>query len=157
MKKSWCIIFQRLFMQFLRFRMYGTERFRSARYGFTLALIAGLLLLLPASGLAAKHALLIGIADYRVSGITSLDGPVNDIDIVKKILKDRFQFHNSEITVLLDPDATHTITINYSAETDDTVMRVLGPFLSVLIFGGCAFALLWGAWSGIGKKKGFGR
>jgi hypothetical protein len=30
---------------------------------------------------------------------------------------------------------THTLTVNYLAETEDTTMRVLGPFLVILIFG----------------------
>lgn len=35
----------------------------------------------------------------------------------------------------LIPSITRTLTINYLAETDDTVMRVMGPFLVILIFG----------------------
>lgn len=39
---------------------------------------------------------------------------------------------------------SRTLTINYYAETDDSVMRVLGPFLGVLIIGGCVAFILWG-------------
>ena len=46
----------------------------------------------------------------------------------------------------LDADATHTLAVNYYAETDDDVMRVLGPFLSFIIFGLPAFAIIWGMW-----------
>lgn len=43
----------------------------------------------------------------------------------------------------LDDDNTRTLTVNYYAETDDNVMRVLGPFLGVLIIGGCVALILW--------------
>ena len=51
---------------------------------------------------------------------------------------------------------TRYITIRYYAETDDTVMRALGPFLSVLIFGGCAFAILFSMWKSVssGNRRG---
>ena len=48
----------------------------------------------------------------------------------------------------LTAETSRTLTINYYAETDDTVMRALGPFLSILIFGGCVFAVMWGMWKG---------
>jgi hypothetical protein len=46
----------------------------------------------------------------------------------------------------LDDSNSRTISINYYAETDDDVMRVLGPFLVILIFGGLAFAILYHVW-----------
>jgi len=49
---------------------------------------------------------------------------------------------------------SRTITVVYYAETDDTVMRAIGPFLSVLLFGGCAFAIMFGMWQSVGKGKG---
>jgi anti-sigma-K factor RskA len=36
----------------------------------------------------------------------------------------------------LDDDLTRNLSVNYYAETDDDVMRVLGPFLGALIIGG---------------------
>ena len=56
----------------------------------------------------------------------------------------------------LNANDSRTLTIEYYAETDDTVMRALGPFLSVLIFGGCAFAILISIWQST-KTKGRGR
>lgn len=53
----------------------------------------------------------------------------------------------------LNAATSRTIAVNYYAETDDTVMRALGPFLSVLIFGGCVTAILWGMWSSIKGKR----
>ena len=56
----------------------------------------------------------------------------------------------------LNASDLRTLTIEYYAETDDTVMRALGPFLSVLIFGGCAGAILISIWQTT-KTKGRGR
>lgn len=52
----------------------------------------------------------------------------------------------------LDADATHTLAVSYYAETDDDVMRVLGPFLSFLIFGLPAFAIIYGIWPRKGRR-----
>ena len=56
----------------------------------------------------------------------------------------------------LDTDTTRLITVEYYAETDDDVMRVIGPFLSVFIFGGLAFAILASAYAELkgGKRRG---
>lgn len=53
----------------------------------------------------------------------------------------------------LNPNTSRTLTINYYAETDDTVMRVLGPFLPFLIFGSCAGAIIFSIWMGMGKRR----
>ena len=44
----------------------------------------------------------------------------------------------------LDDAETRTLTVNYYAETDSTVMRVLGPFLAFLIFGFLLLGIVWG-------------
>jgi methylmalonyl-CoA mutase cobalamin-binding subunit len=44
----------------------------------------------------------------------------------------------------LDGDTTRTLTVDYYAETDSTVMRVLGPFLAFLIFGFLLLGIVWG-------------
>ena len=62
--------------------------------------------ILPAQ--AAKHALLIGIADYSGTGYFSLDGTINDIELVRGMLKDKFKFSDSEIRMIKDAEATHT-------------------------------------------------
>ena len=46
----------------------------------------------------------------------------------------------------LDADNTRTLTVNYYAETDDTVMKVIGPFLGFFIFGGVAGLIIWTMW-----------
>jgi len=52
----------------------------------------------------------------------------------------------------LNASETRTLTVAYAAETDDTVMRALGPFLSFLIFGGLIGAILFGIWQVKGKR-----
>lgn len=46
---------------------------------------------------------------------------------------------------------TRTLYVNYCAETENEVVRVLGPFLSFLIFGGLLFAIAYAAFAG--KKR----
>ena len=55
-----------------------------------------------------------------------------------------------EITGLDDSEG-HALTVNYYAETDSLVMRVLGPFLSFLIFGFLLMGIVWGIVTGKGR------
>ncbi len=48
----------------------------------------------------------------------------------------------------LDSSKTRSLEVNYYAETDSTVMRVIGPFLSILIFGGLLFGIIWSIFGG---------
>ena len=48
----------------------------------------------------------------------------------------------------LDDEETHALTVDYYAETDSTVMRVLGPFLAFLIFGFLLMGTVWGVVKG---------
>ena len=41
---------------------------------------------------------------------------------------------------------SQSLTVNYYAETDDTVMQVVGPFLGFFIFGGVAGLIIWTMW-----------
>lgn len=74
---------------------------------------AFILILMPFFALAAwastKHALLIGISDYKISGLVSLKGPENDLWLMKKVLLDKFQFKEKDITILKNKNATHTL------------------------------------------------
>lgn len=56
-----------------------------------------------------KRALLIGINDYKISGLKSLKGPQNDLQLIKKVLIDKFRFQEENITLLKDRQATHTL------------------------------------------------
>ncbi|OQY58023.1 MAG: hypothetical protein B6245_14020 [Desulfobacteraceae bacterium 4572_88] len=55
-----------------------------------------------------KHALLIGISDYKESGFKNLQGTKNDAKLINNVLIARFGFKPENITTLLDEEATHT-------------------------------------------------
>jgi hypothetical protein len=58
---------------------------------------------------ARKHALLIGINDYKGGGFGRLEGTHNDVSLVRDLLtQKRFGFAPENITVLLDAQATHS-------------------------------------------------
>ena len=54
----------------------------------------------------------------------------------------------------LNDDASRTLTINYYGETDNDVMRVIGPFLGVGVIGILAVGMIWAVFEGK-KRKGF--
>ncbi len=49
----------------------------------------------------------------------------------------------------LAASATRTLTVDYTSETEDAEMRLIGPFLGVLVLGGAVFYIFWQA-----KRKG---
>jgi len=55
-----------------------------------------------------KHALLIGISDYHNTKYQSLEGPLNDIELVREALIDRFGFEDKNILMVINEQATHT-------------------------------------------------
>jgi len=57
----------------------------------------------------AKYALLIGVKDYSIAGLNSLAGPVNDVELIAKVLQDRFQFEKKNIISCINNQATHTL------------------------------------------------
>lgn len=65
------------------------------------------LLLIAPSILAARHALLIGIGEYRPSGLPDLPGAREDVRIMQQVLQVRFEIPAENIQVLLDGQATH--------------------------------------------------
>ena len=62
------------------------------------------LLVSPGMSFSENHALLIGISNYPV--IKPLEGPVNDVALVKSSLLDHWQFGDSNIATLVDKQAT---------------------------------------------------
>jgi hypothetical protein len=62
----------------------------------------------PVTWARTKYALLIGINDYKISGLVSLQGPGNDVRLIKKVLLAKLQFEKENITILKDKNATHT-------------------------------------------------
>jgi len=59
-------------------------------------------------GGSGKYALLIGISDYENTKFESLDGPLNDLELVRKILIERFGFKEENILKLSNIQASHT-------------------------------------------------
>lgn len=55
-----------------------------------------------------KHALLIGISDYEKTQFNSLDGPLNDLELVRGVLVERFGFKEENIITFTNARATHT-------------------------------------------------
>ncbi|MGE0083100.1 MAG: caspase family protein [Desulfococcaceae bacterium] len=62
---------------------------------------------LPA-GTANSYALLIGIEEYQGSGLISLAGSGNDIDLIREVLKNRYEFDDKNIIVLKNRNAGHS-------------------------------------------------
>jgi hypothetical protein len=54
----------------------------------------------------------------------------------------------------LNDDSSRTFTISYYGETDSDVMRIVGPFVGVLLIGGLAALMIWSVFEGK-KKRGF--
>jgi hypothetical protein len=55
---------------------------------------------------SGKHALLIGIENYR--NVARLNGAINDVNLMKGLLRERFGFQQDDFIILLDEKATHT-------------------------------------------------
>lgn len=76
------------------------------RSGLLLFWCCLLLCVSPLPARAAKHALLIGISDYSPSGLTVLDGTLNDLELVRGALQ-RVGFRDTDITILRNAQAGH--------------------------------------------------
>lgn len=84
----------------------GTER----RFWSPLAVLLcwSTRLAFPGMVQASPHALLIGISDYPGTRFPRLQGPKNDIPLVRTLLVSRLGVPEQNITPLLDARATHT-------------------------------------------------
>jgi hypothetical protein len=71
------------------------------------------------------HVLLIGIGAYpQDSGVSPLDGPTNDVKLLRDVLVDRFRIPAANITVLVEPKApTHTAIERAFADLAKRVRR----------------------------------
>lgn len=74
------------------------------------------------------HALLIAVNDYADTRITQLDGPVNDAQRLKDVLKGSYTFEEENITFLKNPTRTEII------ETFDRLQREIGENDNLLVF-----------------------
>lgn len=55
----------------------------------------------------STYALLIGVSKYASSGLPALDGPLGDVALMEKVLRDRFQVPLGNIQVITNPSASH--------------------------------------------------
>jgi hypothetical protein len=85
-----------------------------------LTLLLGLLTL-PVLAVAGKHGLLIGISDYRTSGLADLAGTQNDLKVMETILRDARYGFADNLIVLRNQEATHTGIRRAFAELADRV------------------------------------
>ena len=54
----------------------------------------------------------------------------------------------------LNDDSSRTLTIGYYGETDSDVLRIIGPFLGVMIIGGLCVLMIWSIFEGK-RRRGF--
>jgi hypothetical protein len=79
-----------------------------AKHSLTIILLVIIgLLILPGHTFAGKHGLLIGISDYRPSGLADLAGTQNDLLAMETILRDPRYGFAGNLTVLRNQEATH--------------------------------------------------
>ncbi|MFK7853994.1 MAG: caspase family protein [Granulosicoccus sp.] len=57
---------------------------------------------------AAQHALLIGVSNYSDPRVADLEGPVNDVNALQKVLIEHWQFDAANITTLINKQATES-------------------------------------------------
>src|SRR5262250_655362 len=63
-------------------------------------------------GVPAKHALLVGINNYKYpTRISPLAGSINDVEDMKSVLIGKFDFPPENVLVLKDGQATHAAII----------------------------------------------
>lgn len=53
----------------------------------------------------------------------------------------------------LNANTSRTLIISYYGDTDDTMLHVIGPFMSFLIFGGILFSAFFLIYSGIKRRR----
>ncbi|MFK7861767.1 MAG: caspase domain-containing protein [Granulosicoccus sp.] len=68
--------------------------------------------LAPSVSNAGQHALLVGVSDYTDSRIPDLEGPVHDVRALREVLIRNWQFDDTDITVLLNAQATEAAILN---------------------------------------------
>jgi Caspase domain/Domain of unknown function (DUF4384) len=60
------------------------------------------------SNARSSHALLIAVSDYKESGLQSLNGPENDVSLVRDLIINKFHIPSENIKTLLNKQATHS-------------------------------------------------
>jgi Caspase domain len=77
----------------------------------------------------SKLALLIGVSNYKPSGLVDLDGPLNDVALMRKVLQDRFGVPAANIQTLSNALASHSAIAAAFAELKAKLKR--GDFVYV--------------------------
>ena len=99
----------------------------------TRILISAAILLGPTVSLAAQHALLIGVSDYRDKRIPDLEGPVNDVAALEHVLTNRWQIDPANITTLTNQDASERAVLK---ALDDLAINTLPGDDIIIYFSG---------------------
>lgn len=55
---------------------------------------------------ATKRAVLVGISDYQDNSVHDLEGPIYDVDVLRKVLLEKWGFTNENVATLVDAQAT---------------------------------------------------
>lgn len=79
---------------------------------------------------ATQHALLIGVSDYTDQRIPDLEGPVNDVDALRDVLIQNWDFKDEHISVLLNSDATEANILH----AIDTLQHSTAPGDDIIIY-----------------------
>lgn len=96
-------------------------------------LAAACLLLSPGEALAARHALLVGIARYEDPNLRTLTGPVHDVAALRDVLQRRWGFAPGDVRSLLDAEASKARIL---AELDALARRVTAGDELLIYFSG---------------------
>src|SRR5690242_16250548 len=86
-----------------------------------------------ATRVSRSHALLIAISDYESSGLLDLEGPPNDIELMKKVLVERFGVPQQNTITLINKEATHTALERAFKELDKRTSK--GDFIYIYYSG----------------------
>jgi Caspase domain len=76
----------------------------------------------------AKRAVLIGINQYQSASVPNLHGCLNDVELVRDVLTERFGFDDGDITTVVDPENTRQHILDAldrlveTTEQDDVAM-----------------------------------
>ena len=80
----------------------------------------------------------------EVTEVQSISSNISETPVATSYTSDT----NYLFIAALTASESRALTIVYYSEIDDTIMRIIGPFLAFIIFGGCAGAILYGIWKG---------
>lgn len=95
-----------------------------------------------AAGITTANVTLTG--DLFQNNITEVISITSNVTGEEPVATSYASSTNRLLVSALDANTSHRLTLNYYAESENTVLRVIGPFLALLIFGGLLAALVMG-------------